>query len=69
MAEKMAEKKAPTPAEQEQVFNAAEIAANAPRLFGHSIDIATAALDVKHVESCTLSVAAKIIKEFAERKV
>ena len=65
----MAEKKVQTPAEQEQEYGAAEIAANAPRLFGYSIDIATAALDVNHVESCTLSVAAKIIKEFAERKV
>ena len=65
----MAEKKVKAPTEQEQEYEAAEIAANAPRLFGYSIDIATAAFDVNHVERCTLSAAAKIIKEFAERKV
>lgn len=54
---------------EEPVYAAAEIAANAPRLFGYSVDIATAALAYNKVERCTLEKAKKLVKEFAERKV
>jgi len=51
------------------LYEASEIARNAPRLFGYSIDIATAALAMKKVKSCTLKRAEEIIRDFAERKV
>lgn len=65
----MADKKVETPVVQEEEYDVAEIAANAPRLFGYSEDIATAAFDVNGIKRCTLAEARKIIKEFAERKV
>lgn len=54
---------------EEPVYEAAEIAANAQRLFGYSADLATAALDFNHVTRCSLEKAKKLIKDFAERKV
>ncbi len=54
---------------EEPVYEAAEMAANAPRLFGYSIDLATAAFDFNHIERATLSEAKTIVKNFAERKV
>ena len=59
----------PKPVAAEPVYEAKEIAANAPRLFGYSVDIATAALTFNKLERCTLEKAKKLIKEFAERKV
>ena len=53
----------------EEVYEAAEIAKNSPRLFGYSEDIAKAALDFAGIKSCTLAKAKEIIKAFAERKV
>lgn len=53
----------------EPVYEAAEIATNAPRLFGYSVDLANAAFTFNKVERCTLEKAKKIIKDFAERKV
>jgi len=53
----------------EEVYEAAEIAKNAPRLFGYSVDIAKAALDFAGITSCTLTKAKEVIKAFAERKV
>jgi hypothetical protein len=50
-------------------FDAKEIAANAPRLFGYSVDLAAAALEFNRIERCTLEQAQKAIKGFAERKV
>lgn len=71
MAEKKVENAQAVQAAQkaEETFEAAEIAANAPRLFGYSTDIAAAALEFKGIKRCTLEDAKKIIKEFAERKV
>ena len=54
---------------QESVYAADEIAANATRLFGCSVDIARAALAFNHVETCTINEAKRLIREFAERKV
>lgn len=54
---------------EEPVYAAAEIAANAPRLFGYSVDLARAAFTFNKVERCSLEKAKKIIKDFAERKV
>lgn len=54
---------------EEQTYAASEIAANAPRLFGYSVDIASAAFIYTKIERCTLEKAKKLIKEFAERKV
>lgn len=67
----MAEKASTTQAavEKQQVFDANEIAKNAPRLFGYSVDIATAALDYSSITICTLDEAQRIIKSFAEREV
>ena len=62
-------KKTNAPDVQAETYEAAEIAANAQRLFGCSIDIATAALKVNGIERCALADAEKLIKEFAERKV
>ncbi len=59
----------PKPVAAEPIYEAKEIAANAPRLFGYSVDIATAALTYSKVERCTLEKAKELIKEFAERKV
>ena len=53
----------------EPIYGAAEIAQNSQRLFGYGIDLARAALDFNHIESCTLSKAKQIIKDFSERKV
>lgn len=53
----------------EPTFEAAEISANALRLFGRSVDIAAAAFAYNHIERCTLKEAETIIKAFAERKV
>lgn len=53
----------------EETFEAAEIAQNSPRLFGYSIDIANAALELAGLKSCTLTKAKEVIKAFAERKV
>jgi len=58
-----------TPATQAETYEAKEIAANAPRLFGCSIDIATAAFKVSGTERATLTDAKKIIKDFAEKRV
>lgn len=55
--------------EEEPIYAAAEIATNAPHLFGYSVDLAKAALAFNKVECCSLEKAKKIIKEFAERKV
>lgn len=57
------------PVPQEPTYEVDEIAKNAPRLFGYSIDIATAAFDINNVKRCTLEEAKRLIKEFAERKV
>lgn len=57
-------KPAPAP-----VYDAAEIAANAPRLFGYNSDLATAALAYNKIARCSLNQAKQIIKDFAERKV
>lgn len=70
----MAEKKAEAQAHNvqrkvEDVYEASEIAQAAPRLFGYSVDIATAALDFNGIKRSTLAEAKKIIKDFAERKV
>lgn len=65
----MADKKVEAPVVQEEEYDVAEIAANAPALFGYSVDIATAAFEYNGIKRCTLAVAKKIIKEFAERKV
>lgn len=54
---------------EEPVYAVAEIAANASRLFGYSVDLARAAFAFNKVERCSLEEAKKIIKEFAERKV
>lgn len=64
----MAEKKNEV-AVQEETYEAKEIAENAPRLFGYSVDIATAALKMAGIERCTLTEAKKIIKDFAEKRV
>lgn len=56
-------------AETQPIYSAAELSANAPRLFGQSIDIASAALDFAKIKECTIEEARNIIKEFAERKV
>lgn len=53
----------------EPIYEAREIALNAPRLFGYSVDVATAALAYNKVKRCSLEKARKLIKEFAERKV
>ncbi len=67
----MAEKKieAEMPKANVGTFDADDIAQNAPRLFGYSNDLATAALEVAGVKRCTLDEAKQIIKDFAERKV
>ena len=65
----MAEKKVEAPVVQEEEYDVSEIAANAPHLFGYSVDIATAAFEFNHIKRCTLAVARKTIKDFAERKV
>ena len=68
----MPEKKtstASTPVTQAETYEAAEIAANAPRLFGYSIDIATAAFKVNGTEKCSIAEAKRIIKDFAEKRV
>lgn len=57
------------PVAAESVYEAKEIAANAPHLFGYSVDLATAALAYNKVERCTIEKAKKLVKEFAERKV
>ena len=66
MAEKKNEAQVKTPAD---TYDVAEIAANAPRLFGYSIDLATAAFAYNGTKRCTLDEAKGIIKAFAERKV
>lgn len=53
----------------EETYEAAEIAQNSPRLFGYSIDLANAALEIAGLKSCTLTKAKEVIKAFAERKV
>lgn len=60
--------RASTPVE-EPTYDASEIAANAPHLFGYSVDMATAALAYNGVTRCTLEKARTTIKTFAERKV
>ena len=64
-------KKVEAPARKPEaaVFEAAEIAANAPRLFGFSVDLATAALAQKGMKAATLDDARAGSKAFAERKV
>lgn len=57
-----------TPVE-EPTYDASEIAANVPHLFGYSVDMATAALAYNGVTRCTLEKARTTIKTFAERKV
>ncbi len=69
MAKEMMSKQSTPRATDEPTYEAAEIAANALRLFGYGVDLATAALDYNHIERCTVETARKIIKEFAERKV
>jgi hypothetical protein len=56
-------------AQAEPTYEATEIAANAPRLFGYNVDIATAAFKVSGTERATLTDAKKIIKDFAEKRV
>lgn len=53
----------------EPVYDTSEIAANAQRLFGYSVDIARAAFDCGNVKRCSLNEAKHIIQSFAERKV
>lgn len=66
----MAEKKTePIVQQKAEIYEAAEIAANAPRLFGYSVDLATAALSLKGEERYTLADAKRIIKDFAEKRV
>lgn len=66
----MSDKKTTTaPTIQAETYEAKEIAANAPRLFGCSIDIATAAFKVNGIERCSLADAEKIIKDFAGKRV
>lgn len=50
-------------------YSAAELAQNAPRLFGCSRDVAAAALRYNKIRSSTVDEARKIIKAFAERKI
>lgn len=64
-----AEAVANVPAADESTFDVTEIAANAPHLFGYSVDMATAAFAVNHINRCTLEEARKTIQAFAERKV
>ena len=66
VAEGAHEPKVPVP---EPKYTASEISANAQRLFGCSVDIATAALAFSSVSEATLTDAKRIIKGFAERKV
>lgn len=68
MAEKKDVAQEPKP-KTEDTYEASEIAKASPKLFGYSIDIATAALAVNGIKSCTVAEAKRIIKEFAERKV
>ncbi len=70
----MAEKKTQTNTQEtkqqvEETFEATEIAQNSPRLFGYSIDLATAALEIAGIKTCTPTKAKEVIKAFAERKV
>ena len=53
----------------EEQYEASEIAQNSPRLFGYSIDLAAAALEIAGLKTCTLTKAKEVIKAFAERKV
>lgn len=53
----------------EPEYEAREIAENSRSLFGYSPDLATAALKMANIQTCTLSKAKTIIKAFAERKV
>lgn len=69
MAKETIAKTADSRAAAEPIYEAAEIAANAPRLFGYGVDLAAAALDYAHIKRCTLDAARKTIREFAERKV
>ena len=62
-------KTTPAVVANESVYEAAEIAANAPHLFGYSTDMATAALTFNKLERCTIEKARTTIKTFAERKV
>jgi len=64
--EKTPEVQAPVNVEK---YSAAEIAQNAPRLFGYSQDLASAALELAGKGTYTLAEAKEIIKAFAERKV
>lgn len=65
----MAEKKTTgTQVAQAETYEAAEIAANAPSLFGYHTDIATAAFNVNGIKRCSLADARKIIKDFAEKR-
>lgn len=58
-----------TAAQAADEYDAAELAANARKLFGYSQDIAAAALAYNHVTRATRAGAKKIITQFAERKV
>lgn len=53
----------------EAVYDVNEIAENAYRLFGYSVDLAKAAFRHSKLKCCSLDKAKKLIKEFAERKV
>ena len=58
-----------TEKQPEETYAVEEIAANAPRLFGYSIDIAAAAFEYNGIKRSTLKDAERTIKAFAERKV
>lgn len=70
---KQQESKAPAAAktaqQPETLYDASEIAANSPRLFGYSVDLARAAFDFHGVTRIGLTQARALIKSFAERKV
>ena len=69
MAEKKTQENQKQPVAVESTYTAAEIAQNSPRLFGYSVDLATAALEVAGLKTCTVTKAKEVIKAFAERKV
>lgn len=63
------EKAEPEAVQAAEVFDAKEIAENAPRLFGYSHDLTATALELAGIDRCTIAEAEKITKQFAERKV
>ena len=66
---KAAQEPAQATTRTESEYEASEIARNAMALFGYSPDLATAALKMANIKTCTIDKARTIIKTFAERKV